>query len=996
MTAVRWCGLILLAFLAWLPVTAEPPEKPVEIRSPLTPQEEQKHFQLAPGLRIELAACEPQIESPVALAFDEHGKLWVVEMRDYPNGPAKGEKPAGRIRVLEDKDGDGFYEHSTIFADHLLFANGVLPWKDGVLVTAAPHIVYLKDTDGDGKADHKEVLWQGFAAQNPQLRVSHPTLGVDGWVYVANGLRGGQAINPNQKDAKPINLSGRDFRFDPFTGQGEAITGMGQYGNTFDDWGQRFVCDNRHHLRHVVIATRYVERNPHLAVTALVQDTSELELGQAGAGGKIFPLSKNWTTSNLHAGRFTAACGVHIYRGSLLPNYYGCAFTCDPTGNLVHVEKLQPHGATFHSQPLFEQKEFLASPEDWFRPVFLATGPEGALYVVDMYRAVIEHPEFMPPELQKRPDLTLGKDRGRIWRIVPAKHQTQGFRPTVTRLTTKELILALDHPEPWFRSTAQRLLLERWRKDDSADQALRASARESASAAGRLHAAWLLHRQGKLDNDLLLALLRADHARLREQAVVLAEERLTGSAKVQAAVLALANDPDARVRFQVACSLGDWEDDRILPALAQIVIQGAGDKWTRLAVAGSVATRSGKLLGLLLSENSELLKGTKTDRLMLVQELAAVVGSRRDAREVAGLLETLGQMPDSGRQRWQTAALLGLTKGMGRRGTRFTDFLAQLSDTEKASATVAEKLLARSAQLAADPKLALEERLDAVGLLSHLPEKLARPVLVRLLREDPQPALRQAAIRSLAAFTSADVAELLLQGWASYTPALRQEVAEALLRQPARIEVLLRELEGGKVKARELDPVSRRRLLAYPNPDIRQRAARLLASAVPEARKQVIARYRAALEMKGDAKKGLEVFKQHCATCHRMAGVGHIAGPDISDTRTKTLEQLLIDILDPNAAIDANYLNYQVVTKDGRVFTGLIAAETAAGLTLRRGDNQQDIILRQDIDEIRSTGQSLMPDGLEQNITIAQMADLLSFLKNWRYLDGSVPGIGGQ
>src|SRR5262249_39733057 len=158
-------------------------------RSPLTPKQALAEFRLAPGLRIELVACEPQIESPVAMAFDEDGRLWVVEMRDYPNGPPPAKPPQGRIRVLEDRDGDGFYEHSTVFADKLLFANGIMPWKGGVIVTAAPHIVYLKDTDGDGKADQREVLYEGFAAQNPQLRVTHPVLGADNPVYVATELR---------------------------------------------------------------------------------------------------------------------------------------------------------------------------------------------------------------------------------------------------------------------------------------------------------------------------------------------------------------------------------------------------------------------------------------------------------------------------------------------------------------------------------------------------------------------------------------------------------------------------------------------------------------------------------------------------------------------------------------------------------------------------------------------------------------------------------------
>ena len=218
------------------------------------------------------------------MAFDEDGKLWVVEMRDYPNGPKPGEKPQGRIKVLEDRDGDGFYETATVVADNLLFANGILPWKGGVIVTMAPQIVYIKD----GKT---EVLYEGFTAGNPQLRVSNPVLGLDGWVYVANGLRGGKVKKAGDPDAKAIDLSGRDFRFNLLTGQYEALSGMGQYGNCFDDWGHRFVCDNRHHLRHVVIEDRYLKRNPYLAAPAVVQDISELdkEEGPLSSGGQRLP-----------------------------------------------------------------------------------------------------------------------------------------------------------------------------------------------------------------------------------------------------------------------------------------------------------------------------------------------------------------------------------------------------------------------------------------------------------------------------------------------------------------------------------------------------------------------------------------------------------------------------------------------------------------------------------------------------------------------------------
>src|SRR5262245_50888019 len=441
-------ALLFFAILS-LASAADPPKKPEKIPSPLTPQQALKHFQLPSGLRIELVACEPQIESPVAAAFDENGKLWVVEMRDYPNGPPKGQPPLGRIKVLEDKDGDGVYESSTVFAEKLLFANGLMPWKGGVIVTAAPHILYLKH---DGRELKREVLYEGFAVENPQLRVSHPELGLDNWIYVANGLRGGKIRkppSPGSADPGPINISGMDFRFDPLGDRAEPVTGMGQYGNTFDDWGNRFVCTNRNHIIPIILPNKYVQRNPFLAPPEPQRDNQ----GPGGAA-KVYPLSTNFTTASAHAGEFTSSCSVTIYRGNLLPKeYQGAAFTCEPAGNLVHAEKVIPDGAGFRFEPLFDKKEFLASADDWFRPVNLFHGPDGALYVVDMYRAVIEHPQFMPPELKNRPDLLLGQDKGRIWRIVPEKHV---HKPLKNALDVDH---ALTDANVWQRTTAHRLLL---------------------------------------------------------------------------------------------------------------------------------------------------------------------------------------------------------------------------------------------------------------------------------------------------------------------------------------------------------------------------------------------------------------------------------------------------------------------------------------------------------------------------------------------------------
>ncbi len=283
--------------------------------------------------------------------------------------------------------------------------------------------------------------------------------------------------------------------------------------------------------------------------------------------------------------------------------------------------------------------------------------------------------------------------------------------------------------------------------------------------------------------------------------------------------------------------------------------------------------------------------------------------------------------------------------------------------------------------------------MEAVRLLAHARSETALPILSQLLGNDPIPEVRLAAVRALAAQSSVEVPRLLMKSWATYTPTLRREVIESMLRQPDRVRLLLDELEAKRVAPGDLEATSQNRLLKHSQADVRGRAGKLFQAGIPEERKQVFQQYRQALARKGDPGRGREVFRQNCATCHQVAGIGTTVGPDISDTRTKTAEMLLQDIVNPNAAIDANYINYIVTTKSGKEITGIIVAETASSITLRRAENQTDTVLRQDIEEIRSTGVSLMPDGLEKTITLEQMADLISFLKNWRYLDGQTPGV---
>lgn len=395
--------------------------------SPLSPADAQKAFEVVPGLCVELVAAEPLVASPCAIAFDSKGRLFVAENRGYPIGPREGEKPAGMIALLEDTDGDGRMDKRTVFADGLTFPNGVLPWSGGLIVTCAPDVLFLKDNDGDGVADDRKVLLTGFATTgSTQLRVNAPTIGPDGLIYLAAGLSGGTVTCPSHPERPALKMTS-DIRFHPKTLEVELVDGKSQYGMSFDLFGNRFICMNRVPVQHVVFDSKWLKRNPRLAFSETVQDCNERNAFNGINGGhdgvRLFPISSNITTADGHAGSFSAACGVKVWQGKslLAPECSSAVFSCDPTGNLIHADRLTAKGATFAASPLYPGREFLASRDDWFRPVFLAKGPEGAMYIADMYRKVIEHPDYLPEEVRKHTDFETGKTMGRIWRVRAAK-----------------------------------------------------------------------------------------------------------------------------------------------------------------------------------------------------------------------------------------------------------------------------------------------------------------------------------------------------------------------------------------------------------------------------------------------------------------------------------------------------------------------------------------------------------------------------------------------
>jgi putative membrane-bound dehydrogenase-like protein len=988
-----------LAVLATLPLSlallaAADPGPGTPPAGPLSPKEELTTFRVPKGFRVELVAAEPQVVDPVAMAFDEDGRIFVAEMRGYPNGGiAEGRITSGQIRLLEDRDGDGIYETATVFADGLRFPTGVMPWKGGLLVANAPDILFLEDTDGDGKADRSRRLYTGFGLQNIQQLINSLQWGLDNWVYGVAGNNGGTITSPEAPKMPPVPLNGRGVRFHPETpGSLEPTSGGGQYGLAPDEWQNWFTATNSQHLRHIVLPDHYLRRNPALAVSAVTLDIPDhgaacqvhrispfeawrVERTERRAKG---PDAQRFPSTELVPGGFiTSACSPVVYAADLFPSAYrGNSFVCDPANNLVHRDVLEPKGATFTAKRGDADCEFLASTDTWFRPVHLSLGPDGAIYVLDFYREAIETPLSLPEDIKKKMNLE-SRGRGRIWRVVPESFRRDPKRsaPKLRKAPTEELVKHLADPNIWWRLTAQRLLVER--QDRAAVEPLARLARDADLAPGRAHALWTLHGLGALDDAAIEHALKDREPGVREQALRLADERLARSESLRKAVVALADDPSPRVRFQLAFTLGEADAPELTAALAKVARKDVADPWTQTAVLSSAGRSAPALLEAFARDRE-----TDAAHLQFLTRLAALVAARNTDADLARVLALLGEPGDGARGVWQAALLSGLGQGLQNTSRPLSRLWDEPPLSLKDAVAKALPFFQRAATTARDAKAPAADRAAAARLLGVGPYSLAAPALQDCLTPQSPADVQLAAVRALSVHDSAKVPDVLLSGWGGYSPALRREVLEALFARPARLAALLDALEAKKVLAGQVEPVRLEQLRRHPNAKLRQRAQALLAGQPSDDRRKVVEDYRAALELKGDAGRGKAAFKKTCATCHRLENEGVEVGPDLlSALRNKSKEQLLSDILDPSREVDPRYINYLVTTKAGRTFSGMIAAETASSLTLRRAEKAEDTVLRSQIDEVQATPKSLMPEGLEMQLSKQDVADVIAYLQ---------------
>ncbi len=922
-------------------------------------------FDVRDDLSVELAASEPLIESPVAIDWTNDGKLLVCEMRDYPTGMDLAWKKGGRVVLLEDRDGDGVFDRSTVFLDDLVLPTGVTAWRDGVLICAAPDILFARDTNGDGRADEVTKLFSGFYVDNQQARVNSISLGLDNWFYGASGLFGGEIEKPG---GAKVPISGRDFRMALDFSSIEPAAGLSQQGRVRDDFGNWFGCDNSTLAWHFPLAERDAARNP----SAILPD-SRVAVANDEDPNRLFPISRTLTRFNDpgSAGRTTSACGLEVYRDDWLgKEFAGDLFTCEPVHDLVHRLHLEANGATFsaHRADGEEEREFLASKDNWFRPVQVRTGPDGALYVVDMHRLVIEHPRWIPSETLAHLDVRAGADTGRIWRVV-RKGAARRAVPNVATATPIELAQALDSPNGRVRDLAHAELLAR--NDASAVPTLVKLAAEAERPASRVQALCVLDALGLLDAKFVRRALADPDEHVRANAVRLAE-RFATSRELDADVFARVDDESPIVRFQLALSLGEWREPKACDTLAALAAANVDDTWIAAAIETSIGHCSLALLRALAA--SPAIDAIDPDWFRRLVLAALVDGSREDFATLAGIFAPSAD--ETQIEPWRRLAATGWFEALDR------SKLDRTTRTAIANSLDAPALFDAARGLALDDESELEPRRAALELIGRAAEHFDQDLelLFELCTPSHSPEIQSAALERLGAIDSERVADGLIAHADGFAPSLRARVPALLESRAVWTARFVDALEKNEFPVNSLSTLDRNTLVDSKDSGVRDRIRALFAARPKSSRAEVVAKFRSAIDLAGDSGAGAKLFDANCATCHQLRGRGVAVGPDLRTQRAKSKDAILLSILDPNAAIDNRYVAYTVETRDGRIQSGVIGAETANAVTLVQSGGQATTVPRSEIETLRSTGLSLMPEGLEAKLTPQDLADLIAFV----------------
>ena len=954
-----------------------------------------------PGIRIELVAAEPDLVDPVALSFDAAGLMYVVEMRDYPYGKGPTGSPGGSVRVLRFDD-TGQLAESHLFAEGLSFPTSIACLGDGIVV-AAKDLIYLADTDGDHRADLRQVLVKGFDQGVTDSNFSGLRWGLDNHLHGVNGGNDGDLVTPWHMSSA-LSLEDADFAWHPtrHTLERTYHTGGG-FGLIIDDWGRSFTPHNINHMLQRILPVRAMERFngfPMVEATVSISDHGDM--------ARIYPVSAAETRVNHpeQAGFFSSSGGMGLIPSTFASDVPGLGvLVCDVVGNLVHRDVMTGSGPvmTASRAPEESMTEFIASRDPHFRPVGLEQGPDGNLYLIDMQRAVIEHPDYIPDKIRHRYSIRGGQDRGRIYRVRPASG-TAHQPVKVAQANPESQIALLDHPTAWIRRTAQQRLVE---AGDHATEAALSLALKQHGPKGRMHAMWTLEGLGLLTAAQWTEALKDEHPGVRVQALNLIEGRAQWWNLCWPLIQNLARDPDPSVRFHAALLLGKHPHPDNLSALKALWLQDWSDQWARRAILSSLREHPGNFLLSLLETGPEGDSNAEPWHTAL-RDIAFMVGARIDGATMTstlGCLDRLSQILKQGYGDRVQGILEGLSEGLKLAGRNaslgeaiypalesllITDDLAVRRSIWQISRIMGLESLPGFDQahqeailMASNPKADIEARLMALELLSLANFDRSGPTFLACLNGLEPLKLQQKALELLRQYKEIEVAQEVIMRWREIGPGLRPQVIGLLLaRRPFHLP-LIDAIESGTLSLGELnlDLEQRRLLLRYSSEAVRTRAARWLGDEEYSHRRANLDDRVAAMPAAGRAQEGASLFSTHCASCHRSGSLGHAVGPDLSDLSHRSVEDLAYNILDPNMAIHPDYIAYEAETAEGELITGIPSAQSEESVTLIMAQGVKRTLAREQLVEFRSGGLSLMPEGFDEQLTAVQLRDLIAFLQ---------------
>lgn len=976
--------------------------KPIEtMQLPIEPAESMKHMQLPGKFEPRLFAAEPDIAKPIAMAWDHRGRLWLAETVDYPNNLQSPGEGHDRIKICEDVDGDGRADKFTVFADKLSIPTSLAFARGGVVVHQAPDTLFLKDTDGDDRADVRQALFSGWNTSDTHAGPSNLRWGFDNWLW---GIVGYSGFKGKVGDEEHDFRTGF-YRFKPDGSKLEFLrnTNNNSWGVGFSEEGIVFGSTaNGNPSVYLPIPNRYYEQ---------VRGWSPQVLGGIAASNDFHPVTEKVRQVDHHGG-FTSAAGHALYTARTYPKWYWnrTAFVTEPTGHLVATFLLERRGADFVADYGWN---LLASDDEWTAPTMADVGPDGNVWVIDWYNYIVQHnptPEGFQTGKGNAYETELrDKTHGRIYRLVYT-----GAKPA-ERLELDpddagQLMATLSHDNLLWRMHAQRLLVERGR-DDVAPPLITLTQDQTADEIGlnpgALHALWTMHGLGLLDGrrrDVTAAAVAAlahPSPGVRRAAVQI----LPRSAETTAAILSAGrlSDADAQVRLATLLALAESpaSDDAARALVAALGSPAnAQDRWLMDAATSAAAAQAPMFLQAA-AMNRELPLGESAAELVArVSEhyarggpvdtvgalMVALAGANRPVADsvLAGLAKSWPKdrsaRPDEQVEAAMAELLLqvspaakGQLVNLARRwgSRRFEQYAAE----------IAASFLA----LAQDEKQSDQARAKAAQELMEFrrADPAAAKDLLELITPRTSVELASALIEAIGRSELPETGAAVVGQLSRLTPAVRPPALRALLTRADWTAALIEGFEQGQAELGDLALDQKLALAGHPNPAIADRAKKLLAmgSGLPDPDRQKVIDELSPLALKtGDAAKGKEVFKQQCGKCHMHSGEGNKIGPDLTGMAVHPKRELLVHVLDPSRSVEGNFRQYAVITGDGRTLNGLLASETKTAVELIDAEGKRHSLLREEIDELTQSRKSLMPEGFEKQVPPAAIADLLEFL----------------